>query len=298
MSHDPGHPGAVDDGWDLGVDAPRRPVDVVRTVVAGLAGLVAACLLAVSWLLVVVATQVTSPERPGRVLAVVLAVPEVREDAAGSLADEVEEELGRPLPAAERAALVVALEDVLASDAVERAFADLRVVDGTLDARPLLGVVADRLRLGADAAVLQQETADALRDLAAGVDAPDLDGAGAIDGDVAAGLASFRTLTLVAAVAVAVAGALAALVSVAVARRRGRTLVAVLSGSLVLAGLALTPAGTRLATGDLRQVLDTLGAVVGGGTATALLLGSMLPAAVWLAVRARSGQRESSTMTS
>ena len=38
-----------------------------------------------------------------------------------------------------------ALDDVLASSEVERSLIDLRVVDGTFDARPFLAVVSDKL---------------------------------------------------------------------------------------------------------------------------------------------------------
>jgi hypothetical protein len=298
VSHDPGHPGAVDDRWDAGVERPRRALDVVRTVVAAGFGIVAVTLLALVWLVAVVAAQVVSPDHPGRVVALALAVPDIRDGVARSLADDVEDEIGRPLGAGERAALESALDGVLASVDVERSLVDLEVVDGSIDARPVLAVVADRLRLGADDAGLEAETAPAIRALARGLESPELEGGGPISSDVADGLSAARTYSVVAATVVAVPAAIAAALSVAVARRRGAALVAVLSGSLLLAALALTPSGAGLAPGAVGDVLHRVGGVAGGPTSTLLVLAALLPPAALLTVRAARSQRESSTITS
>ena len=296
MSHDPGHPGAVDDRWDLGVDRPRRPVDVLRTVVAGLLGTLAVLLLALAWLLTAAAVHLASPDHPGRLAVIVLAVPELRTDAAGALVDDVEDELGRPFPPEERAALTADLVGVLGSGDVERALTDLQVVDGTVDAGPFLDVVADQLLEAAEGSP-GDASAAALRRLAAEVTSS-ADEAGPLDEDVTRGLSASRELTLGAALVAGVPGVVAGVVATAVARRRGLTAVLVVSGSLVLAALALTPVVAVLLPATAGLLLEATADVIGSGTVWTLLLAALLPPAAWLPVRASRGQRESSTITS
>lgn len=298
MSHDPGHPGAVDDGWRAGSEGPRSPLDVVRTVVAAVVGLVAVLLLAGSWLLVVVAVHVTTPDHPGRLPAVLLAVPEIRADAADALVDDVEEELGRTLAPDERSVLAGAFDVILGSDEVERALDDLEVVDGSVDARPFLAVLSDQLRARALGPGLEQETADVLRQLADGVAEPAGDGAGPVIEDVTQGLTSSRNLTLGAAGVLLVPGVVAASVCVAVARRRARAWAVVVSGSLVVVALALTPVASASGTTTVGLLLEALAAIAGRGTVWLLLVAALLPPAVLAAVAARRTQRESSTITS
>ncbi|MBA3781790.1 MAG: hypothetical protein H0X12_08065 [Nocardioides sp.] len=296
MSHDPGHPGAVDDGWRPGSGG-TSGLDWVRTGLAGLIGLIAVALLSVSWLLVVAAVHVTSPDHPGRVAAVALAVPQLRDEAAESLVSDVEEKLERDLQPAERQQLVRTLDDVLASAEVERSLIDLRVVDGTLDARPFLAVVSDQLNDRAEQSAATGDAAAVLEQLATGATSPEVDRVGPMDEDITSGLESVRRLTLGAAVVAAVPAVIAALICIAIARRRGRTVMAVISGSLLGAALALTPAGSVL--GDaLGPAVTTVGSIAGSGTVWTLVLAALVAPTVLVAVRARRGQRESSTITS
>ena len=300
MSHDPGHPAAVRDRWSVGGGAPRSAVSWARTVVSGVAGVATAAVLGFACVLGVAAVHVTSPDHPGRVLAALMSVPELRAEAADELVVDVEDQLGQPFAPETHHLLAAATEDVLGSPDVTGVLADLRQDEGRIDPAGFLDAVArslDERAAGSD----DPEVARVLREFAVAVDETTLDDTESDVTDLPAIVRMLRGVLLVAAGACVVAALAGWGICVGVARRRGMAAAAVLSGALVLAALVLST-DVRLLRHAPRvvavpgHVAAAAGQLAGAGTVWTLLAASLVPPAVWLA--ARSYQRDRSTITS
>lgn len=274
----------------------RRAAFWVRTVVATGFGVVATGLLALAAVLAVFAVVVVSPERPGRALAALISAPELRHDAAESLVADVEGEKGTPFAPGTRGVLVAAADEALGERAVLDALGGLRVEDGRLDPTPYVAAIADEL--GRQAAATDDPQArrtlstfaDELPGVVAGSDV-DVDGGEAADGlGFARGLEVARRWGLVAAAVVAVLGGITWLVAVAVAVHRGLTAALVLSAAMVVSAVALAPGEWLLGLGDgaggvPAHLVAAAGAFAGTGLVSSLLLASLVPPALWWAVR-------------
>ncbi len=276
-------------------EPPGRSVGFwVRTVLATGIGVVAAGLLALAGVLTVFALVVVSPEHPGRALAALLSVPELRQDAADSLVGDVEEERGSAFAPATREVLVAATDDALGAPEVLEALAAIRAVDGRLDPLPYVGAIAVELDRQADATDdpearrVLSTYADELPRFAA--DSVSETSAEADTLDFAGGLGEVRRYGLVAAAVVGVLGLIALLVATAVAVHRGLTAALVTSASLVVTALVLAPGEWLLGRGDgvagaLARVVAAAGAFAGSGLVWSLLLASLVPPALWWAAR-------------
>ena len=146
-----GGTGALPVGMTPGEPRGRSAGFWVRTVLATGIGVVAAGLLTLAGILTVFALVVVSPEHPGRALAALLSVPEMRQDAAESLVGDVEEERGSAFAPATREVLVAATDDALGAPEVLDVLASTRLDDGRLDPLPYVGAVGVELGRQADA---------------------------------------------------------------------------------------------------------------------------------------------------
>ena len=266
----------------------------IRTVLATGVGIVAAGLLALAGVLAVLALVVASPEQPGRAIAAMLAVPELRQDAAESLVSDVEEERGSDFEPATREVLVAAADRALGAPAVLDALASLRLEDGRLDPTTYVAAIADEL--GPQAASTDDPQArrvlstfaDELPGLAASSASETSADADVLD--IAAGLGEVRRYGLIASGVVAVLGLVALSVAAAVAVHRGLTAALVVSAALVVTALVLAPGEWLLGLGDgaggaLARVVAAAGGLAGAGLVWSLLLASLVPPALWWTVR-------------
>lgn len=265
----------------------------IRTVLATGVGIVAAGLLTLAGVLAVLALVVASPEQPGRAIAAMLAVPELRQDAAESLVSDVEEERGSDFEPATREVLVAAADRALGDPAVLDALASLRLEDGRLDPTTYVAAIADELGAQATATDDPQARrvlstfADELPGLAASSASRSAD---ADVLDVAAGLGEVRRYGLIASGVVAGLGLVALVVAAAVAVHRGLTAALVVSSALVVTALVLAPGEWLLGLGDgaggaLARVVAAAGGLAGAGLVWSLLLASLVPPALWWTVR-------------
>ncbi|WP_056925063.1 hypothetical protein [Nocardioides sp. Soil805] len=263
----------------------------VRTVLGAAVGIVAAGLLAVAGVLTVFALVVTSPEQPGRSIAALLSVPDLRRDAAESLVADVEESRGRDFAPATRTVLVEAADEALGDERVLDALASVPVVDGRLDPAAYVAAVAQELGAQAEAT----DDAEARRVLSTFArELPDVasadEGSGGDSLELVSGMGQLQRYGLVAAAVVGGLGLLALLVATAVAVRRGLTAALAVSTSLVMASLVLAPSEWLLDRGEgvggaLARVVATAGELAGPGLVWSLLLASVVPPALWWAVR-------------
>lgn len=285
------HPGQVDETVEL-----RTVARGVRTALAFLLGAVAAVALGAALVLAVGVVHVLSPERPARVLPVVLAAPEVRLAAAQDMASDLESDRDVPFTDAERTALVDAIDQVLGSPELHRQLGELRPVDGRIDWTELAATFESELR--AQAAGRPAEVQQVLRETAAEV--PRLveeEGSSADASGMVASLTEVRRWVLIAAGVVAAPGLVVGAIALAVARRRPLTAVLVSSGALLLAVLALAPGRFVLERlpGPLSipgHVLAAIGELSGPGTMWALVLAIVVPPGGWWAARSlRSSRR-------
>ncbi|WP_159081336.1 hypothetical protein [Nocardioides sediminis] len=266
----------------------------VRTVLATGFGMVAAGLLALAGVLAVFAVVVVTPEQPGRALAALTSVPELRHDAAESLVADVEEERGRPFAPGTREVLVAAADDALGDPAVLDALGALRIEDGRLDPTPYVAAISDELGRQAaatddpEARRVLSTFADELPEVVAG---SEVEGGEAAEGlGFARGLEVAQRWGLITSAVVAVVGVIAGLVATAVAVHRGLTAALVPSAALVVAALALAPGEWLLGFGNgaggvLAHLVAAAGAFAGSGLVWSLLLASLVPPALWWAVR-------------
>lgn len=265
----------------------------VRTVLGAAVGLVAVGLLTLAGVLVVLAVVVASPMQPGRSIAAMLSVPELRQDAAESLVADVEEQRGSAFAPVTRPILVTATDETLADPAVLDAMAALRYEDGRLDAVPYVAAVADELRAQAtstedpQARLVLTAFADELPVLVEG----SVRGAAQADVlDLSAGLAEVRRYGLVASGVLAGLGLVALLVAAAISVHRGATAVIGVSCALLTTALVLAPGEWLLdrvsgVGGALARVAAAAGGLAGSGLVWTLLLASLVPPASWWAVR-------------
>ena len=288
-----GGTGSLPVGTTPGEPTGRGVAFWIRTVLATGVGIVAAGLLTLAGVLAVLALVVASPEQPGRAIAAMLAVPELRQDAAESLVSDVEEERGSDFEPATREVLVAAADRALGDPAVLDALASLRLEDGRLDPTTYVAAIADEL--GAQAASTDDPQArrvlstfaDELPGLAASSASRSAD---ADVLDVAAGLGEVRRYGLIASGVVAVLGLVALAVAAAVAVHRGLTAALVVSSALVVTALVLAPGEWLLGLGDgaggaLARVVAAAGGLAGAGLVWSLLLASLVPPALWWTVR-------------
>ena len=267
----------------------------VRTVLATGFGVAAAGLLALAGVLAVFAVVVVSPDQPGRALAALTSAPELRHDAAESLVADVEEEKGTPFAPGTREVLVAAADEALGDPAVVDALGGIRVEDGRLDPTPYVSAIADELGRQAaatddpEARRVLSTFADELPGVVAGSDVDASEAADDVLG-FARGLEVAQRWGLIASAVVGVLGAVAWLVAVAFAVHRGLTAALVLSAALVAAALPLAPGDWLLGLGDgavgvLAHLVASAGAFAGPGLVWSLLLASLVPPALWWAVR-------------
>ena len=141
-----GGTGALPVGMTPGEPQGRGAVFWVRTVVAAGIGIAAAGLLTLAGVLTVFALVVVAPEQPGRSLAALLSVPELRHDAAESLVADVEESRGSDFEPGTRSVLVTAADEALGDPAVLESLASVRIVDGRLDPTAYVESIAARAR--------------------------------------------------------------------------------------------------------------------------------------------------------
>ena len=290
----PSHPGDVAGGEDW-----RRVADLVRTVLALLLGTAAALSLAAAVVLALGAVHVISPEQPARIVPVLLSAPDVRSDVARDWADEIETDRGVRFTGAERAEVVAALDDVLASDELHRQLRELRPADGRLDLDALAVTLTDELR--AQAADRSPTVRQTLREAADSI-LLELrrDAASADTGELVTGLSNLRRVALVAAAVVAVPGLLAAAIALVVARRRPLTAVLISSGTLLLTAVALAPGRFLLERlpGALSlpgHLLAGIGQLAGPGTVWAIMLAAAVPPGWWWALRSLRSARATPT---
>ena len=288
-----GGTGSLPVGTTPGTPTGRGVAFWIRTVFATGVGIVAAGLLTLAGVLAVLALVVASPEQPGRSIAAMLAVPELRQGAAESLVSDAEEERGSAFEPATREVLVAAVDRALGDPAVLDALASLGVEDGRLDPTTYVAAVADEL--GAQAA--STDDPQARRALSTFADElPALVASSASRSadadvlDVAAGLGEVRRYGLIASGVVAVMGLVALVVAAAVAVHRGLTAALVVSSALVVIALVLAPGEWLLGLGDgaggaLARVVAAAGGLAGAGLVWSLLLASLVPPALWWTVR-------------
>jgi hypothetical protein len=265
----------------------------VRTVLAAAVALVAVGLLTLAGVLAVFAVVVASPTQPGRSIAAMLSVPELRQDAAESLVADVEDERGSVFAPATRQILVTATDEALGDPAVLDAMAALRYDDGRLDAVPYVAAIADEL--GAQAT--STEDPQARRVLSTFADELPVLVETSVRGeaqadvlDLSAGLAEVRRYGLVAAGVLAGLGLVALLVAAAIAVHRGATAVIGVSCALVATAVVLAPGEWLLdrvggVGGALARVAAAAGGLAGSGLVWTLLLASLVPPLSWWAIR-------------
>ena len=292
-----GGTGALPVGMTPGEPQGRGAVFWIRTVAAAGIGIAAAGLLTLAGVLTVFALVVVSPEQPGRSLSTLLSVPEVRHDAAESLVADVEESRGTDFEPATRSILVEAADEALGDPAVLESLASVQIVDGRLDPTEYVESIAGELGARAratDDAEARRVLSTFAEELPAVAAESDLGGEGDGDAadalDFASGLGTVRQYGLVAAAVVAGVGLVALLVAVAIAVHRGLTAVVVVSSALVATALVLAPGEWLLARGDgvggaLARVVAAAGELAGGGLVWSLLLASLVPPALWWAIR-------------
>lgn len=266
----------------------------VRTVLATGFGVVAAGLLALAGVLAVFAVVVVTPEQPGRALAALTSAPDLRHDAAESLVADVEEEKGTSFAPDTRQVLVAAADEALGDPAVLDALGGLRIEDGRFDPTPYVAAIADQL--GRQAAATDDPEArrvlSTFADELPGIVArSEVGGSEEADGlGFARGLEVAQRWGFIASAVVAVLGVIAWLVAVAVAVHRGLTAALVPAAALVAAALALAPGEWLLGLGDgsggvLAHLVAAAGSFAGSGLVWSLLLASLVPPALWWAVR-------------
>ena len=266
----------------------------VRTVLATGFGVVAAGLLALAGVLAVFAVVVVTPEQPGRALAALTSAPDLRHDAAESLVADVEEEKGTSFAPDTRQVLVAAADEALGDPAVLDALGGLRIEDGRFDPTRYVAAIADQL--GRQAAATDDPEArrvlSTFADELPGIVArSEVGGSEAADGlGFARGLEVAQRWGFIASAVVAVLGVIAWLVAVAVAVHRGLTAALVPAAALVAAALALAPGEWLLGLGDgsggvLAHLVAAAGSFAGSGLVWSLLLASLVPPALWWAVR-------------
>lgn len=288
-----GGTGSLPVGTTPGEPAGRGVAFWIRTVLATGVGIVAAGLLTLAGVLAVLALVVASPEQPGRAIAAMLAVPELRQDAAESLVSDVEEERGSDFEPATREVLVAAADRALGEPAVLDALASLRLEDGRLDPTTYVAAIAGEL--GAQAASTDDPQArrvlSTFADELPGLVASSVSRSADADVlDVAAGLGEVRRYGLIASGMVAVMGLVALVVAAAVAVHRGLTAALVVSSAMVVTALVLAPGEWLLglgggAGGALARMVAAAGGLTGAGLVWSLLLASLVPPALWWAVR-------------
>lgn len=288
-----GGSGSLPVGMTPGEPDGRGAAYWVRTVLGAAVGLVAVGLLTLAGVLVVLAVVVASPMQPGRSIAAMLSVPELRQDAAESLVADVEDQRGSAFAPVTRPVLVTATVEALADPAVLDAMAALRYEDGRLDAVPYVAAVADELR----AQATSTEDPQARRVLAAFADELPVLVEGSVRGaaqtdvlDLSAGLAEVRRYGLVASGVLAGLGLVALLVAAAISVHRGATAVIGVSCALLTTAFVLAPGEWLLdrvsgVGGALARVAAAAGGLAGSGLVWTLLLASLVPPASWWAVR-------------
>jgi hypothetical protein len=189
---------------------------------------------------------------------------------------------------------VAAADEALDDPAVRDALGGLRIEDGRLDPTPYVAAIADELGRQAaatddpEARRVLSTFADELPGVVAGSEVDDSEAADVLG--FARGLEVAQRWGLIASAVVAVLGVVAWLVAVAIAVHRGLTAALVLSAALLAAALALAPGEWLLGLGDgvggvLAHLVAAAGAFAGSGLVWSLLLASLVPPALWWAVR-------------
>lgn len=281
----PAHPGLVE-APDDGLGSIGRSLG---TVVVLLLGTASAVVLGAAVVVAVAAVTLLSPERPFRLVAVALAVPEARAFLADEMADDLEEERSVPLASTDRAALVDALDDVLASPELHRQLRDLRAEGDSIEWTELLTIYSSELRAASVGTppevrrVLEELATAAPPELQAGGGSTEVRGLRDTMNEV-------RGFVLVAALVLAVPGLVVGALAVAGARRRALAAVLVSSGALLLAVVALAPGRPLLERlpGPLSlpgQLMAGVGELAGAGAMWALVLAIAVPPGLWWALR-------------
>lgn len=314
MSHPSGPPPppTYPDGWSAASPAavgpvPRQPVPLVpvsaggwiRWVAALVSGLVTVALLAGVMTTLVAGWVLSDTSRPGRLVVVALAVPQVREglaqDLTRSLTESLEREGVRPDPTQEWV-LRRAAEAALARPETSRALLEVRITDTDLDLRPVGAVISEELREHARTSAPEQ------RAVLVRV-ADDLDAGGGRDrllvplddtaGSLAAGRTGLRTLLVLGSLLPLGVATITGALALVLARRTGLTAALVVSGTLVATALLLRPDAwlVDLSAGTPSDVLRALAAVGGivGPVVPWVLAGTAVLPLLWWWWRSRPG---------
>jgi hypothetical protein len=263
---------------------------VIRTGFAVVIGAVATLLLSCACILGVVGTVIASPEHPGRLAAVALSVPELRAEVAEELVSDAEERVPRELTPVQRAVVVGTVERTLAAPEGIEALREVRVVDGRQDLSPVLRAYADHLR--GEAGLAEDARTEALLDRVI-ASLNDQSQVAQTNQTIRDGISTARGVSLAAALVFLVVGLLATAIAAAVARRGGLATAVILSGSLLMAGLALGFGDTLLGATShpVGAGLAAVGQVAGTPLVALLLIAGLVPVAVWAARTALASRR-------
>ena len=276
-----GHPGGTPE-WRV-PRAGRRPA---RSVFAAVFGVAATVLLAGAVVLML-SVSVFSPDHPGRAVSVALVVPQVQEEIALDIVDEVDQRRAAALTADERdvlqAEIVVALgsdglHDALETLSPEQVAGETAVVGAEVDA-----IEAQAERSDPQVAGLLTEAADAV---------PQTSGPDNLIADDET-LRNLWVLALVGAALVGVPGLIAGALAMALSVSRARTAVAIGTAALLLVAVLLAPGDWVLETlpaqwAAVPAVTASIGKILGPGVVWTFIAASLVPVFMWWAARSWS----------